>query len=468
MSGAVENILKAAGARDEKGLLLAEGRKRALEGALDDARILLARRLEISPDDPLSLRIMAFTEMGLGDMASARECLLRLQHIAPDEKGTLVNLFTVSSELGLRDEAVKYSERAVRLYPECGEAHFYYARSTRYDAQHWHIPVLEKAYAKASPGSLERKLMGFALYTALHGAGRYEEAFAALSEANAIARTELPYSHAREEGRAMALMAAFSPDKARSFAQHGFRGPKPVFIVGMPRSGSTLAEQILASHRDVFGGGENDVISNLIASNFLQNSGDLTIPDMQKMSPERILAAGKFIADEQQKRSGSKPRYVEKSLFNFLWVGYILSMLPDAKIIHMRRSPLALCLANYEASFGNREIRFIYDLEATARYYVLQERLMAWWKVLYPGSILELSYEELTLDQRGQTERLLAFCELDWDENCLAFHMTERTVSTASANQVRQPLYSGIDRKTQHYREQLEPAAKILKEAGLL
>ncbi len=468
MSAAIETIIQAAGSHDPNGVLLEEGRKRAVGGALNEARQLLARRLEIAPDDVKALRVMAFAEMGLGDMTSAHEHLLHAQDVEPDDKGTLVNLFTVCYEMGMSADAAKYSERAVKLYPDCAEAHFFFSRTAKYDSGHWHIQPLEEAFARSRPGSHDRKLLGFAIFKARHALGRYEEAFSALDEANAIKAKELPYVPALEEQKVMALMAAFSPDRARGFSKGGYRGVSPIFILGMPRSGSTLTEQILASHPDVFGGGEDSLVETMVVNNFLDRSGEIGLPDMSLATPERLKAAGQALAEEHARRAGGNRRYTDKSLLNVFWVGYIMAMFPEAKIIHMRRSPAALCLSNYEASFENNDIRFIYDLEGIAHHMVLQERIMAWWKVLYPGAILDFSYEALTQDQQGETERLLAFCGLDWNDACLSFHTTERRVATHSAAQVRQPIYSGIDRKTAHYEKQLEPAFRILRENGLL
>ncbi len=428
---------------------------------------VLRRYDEIEKNNLEVLRALAFSALARAEYEASRAYLLRSNAINPGDKGTLLALYSTSQYLGYAAESKAYIEEAVRLFPDSADSHFSLSQVTKYEKGHWHIPLLETAYGNSAAGSRERMVTGFALFKALDAVERFDEAFDALDDANRIRRASQPYDRNIDLRQVELLLEAFSMANADRFMGGGYRDARPIFIVGMPRSGSTLTEQILASHRDTHGGGEMTLIGRMAKDNFMRKDGDLYIPELDMMTPDIFATAGQYVANEQMAVADGKPRLVDKMPFNFKWMGYVKSMLPDAKVIHVRRSPAATCLANYSSVFATETIGYLYNLEDIAAQYIMHERLMDWWKALYPGQIYDLSYEALTVNQREETRKLLDYCELDWDENCLDFYKTERTVTTSSSNQVRQAMYSGVDRKTQNYQRQLEPALKMLCDAGI-
>jgi sulfotransferase family protein len=248
----------------------------------------------------------------------------------------------------------------------------------------------------------------------------------------------------------------FTGELMRSHEGRGERSCVPVFILGMLRSGTTLVEQILASHPKVFGAGEVDDFNKVIAA--------LHFPEVVSlMSGEQLRQLGASYVGGIRVAAPVVERITNKSPGNFRFTGLIHMMLPNARIIHTRRDPIDTCLSCFSKLFvGNHP--YAYDLEELGRYYRAYEALMAHWRsVLPPNVMLEVQYEEVVADLEGQARRIVAHCGLEWDALCLAFHQTERPVRTASATQVRQPIYKSSVGRWRAYEPFLGPLLAELK-----
>ena len=227
----------------------------------------------------------------------------------------------------------------------------------------------------------------------------------------------------------------------------------PIFVLGMPRSGTTLVEQVLASHSRVFGAGELELLESAVAAH-----GSTEIPpsidsftrirDAYRQGLAKLGVAEAFVTD--------------KMPLNFRWIGYICTALPEARIVHVQRDARATCWSCFKHYFSSRGNGFASDLRDVARYYRLYADLMAFWHDRFPGRIHDLSYEALTEHQEDQTRSLLAYLGLDWEDACLAFHLAERSVQTASATQVRQRLYQGSSEAWRRYEAHLGPMLEVL------
>ncbi len=448
--------------------LLIAGRRFAEKHAFQPALLVLALHHELRPESAEGLRLLAYVQMQLQNHETAMALWQKAYAIEPRNAVVLNGLFACAQFLGAIEDAERYALEIVEYFPEdVGSYNLLNKVIKKFTIGHPAVAALEKAFQKAEPNSRERALGGFLLYKVYEDLGRFDEAFDMLDEANHIMRAALPYSRADEERQSEAIMSTFDTPH-RFAADSNASDAQPIFIVGLPRTGSSLTEQILASHRHVFGGGEMGLVGHTIRRHFM-NAADRAKGglDLSSMTAQRLAAVGREIADEHGRVAGGKARLADKQLFNFKWIGLIKAMLPNAKIVHVSRAPAATCLANYSSVFGSDVVRFIYDLEDVAAYYVMQQRMMDHWHALYPGEILELPYEALVADQRGETERLLAYCELDWDDSCLDFHETERVVTTTSSAQVRQAIYSGANRKVLNYMSRMEPAFAILRAAGI-
>jgi len=275
--------------------------------------------------------------------------------------------------------------------------------------------------------------------------GDADQAFARLNAGNRRVRGSLVYDVEADVSCFKAIADAFTSDVMNLFAGAGDTSEHPVFVVGMPRSGTTLVEQILASHPDVHGAGELNLLSEV--------SGGALFPTLGRELP----AWGRAYAERLAALAPGKRRVVDKMPSNFQFLGLIQLMLPNARIIHCRRDPIDTCLSCYSRKFADRQ-DFSYDLRDLGRYYRAYEDLMDHWRRLLPHDrLLEVRYEDLVNDLRTEAERLVAFCGLEWNEACLDFHRTDRPVQTASVNQVRQPIYRSSVSRWKQYARHLEP-----------
>jgi hypothetical protein len=236
----------------------------------------------------------------------------------------------------------------------------------------------------------------------------------------------------------------------------------PIFILGMPRSGTTLIEQIIASHPLVYGAGEVPVFHDVVSSMRGADGQTIAYPEVvPTLNPQAFRQIGARYIDELSRLAPSGERVTDKTPSNYYRVGLIHLALPEAKIIHSVRNPLDTCISCFSKLFN--ELYYTYDLGELGRYYKRYERLMAHWRHVLPAhSILEVCYEDVIGDLEGQARRIIDYCGLPWDSRCLAFHKTNRPVRTASATQVRQPIYTTAVGRWRVYEEYLKPLLQAL------
>ena len=367
--------------------------------------------------------------------------------------------------LGRFAEARASFERAVALDPTKPEIYRGLAESKRFSAQDPHLLAMEglarNMTALPSDGQIE---LHFALAKAYEDLGRHEDSFRHLLEGNALKRRRIVYDEAESLGLFRRIESVFTPELIRS--KHGAGDPSdlPVFIVGMPRSGSTLLEQVLASHAKVFGAGE--------ITDFGQATARIWGPDLVERFPEAIASAtpeqfraltARYLAGLRA-RSRSAERITDKALGNVQFVGLIHLVLPHARIIHVRRDPIDTCLSAFSKLFTKAQPQ-TFDLGELGRYYRAYEALMAHWCRLLPGGVMiEIDYERLVADFEPQVRRIIDHVGIAWDDRCIAFHQTQRVVRTASAAQVRQPLYQTAVGRSGPYRALL---ASLLDALGV-
>ena len=246
---------------------------------------------------------------------------------------------------------------------------------------------------------------------------------------------------------------AFKENKADPLTNYG---QKIIFILGMPRSGTTLAEQILSSHKNVYGAGELGFLKEAIEDNLYEKDDDfnLTSENLKKVKDCYLKKIKIF--------ENKKEYLIDKAPLNFKWIGIISIIFPNSKIIHCKRNPMDICWSNYKNFFASKLMNYSYDFKDLAFFYKAYDDLMKFWSNDKKINVFDLIYEDLIYDKTKQTKRLLKFCDLDWDENCLNFHKNKKTVSTASLAQVRQPLYTSSVKKWESYSEELAELEKLL------
>lgn len=421
------------------------------------------RALGAQPNDAVLMAGLANALVLAGRTGEALITYRGVLALKPDDIDLLSRYAYLANDAGAFDEAREALIRLTQLQPGKGLNHRLFGKLHLYVADDPHITRMQSLLVGAV-GDDARELH-FALFNAYETLGDFDRAFAHLKAANDIRRSQVNYRYELFAALFTNIQSAFATVDRSRIAASPCR-ESPIFIIGMPRSGSTLVEQILDSHPHASAAGETSAFAALVEKHFLER--DLTY-DLRLLGDTRALAAlGETYFAEIGKHADLGRRTVDKYLTNFMSVGIIKAVFPKARIVHCRRNPLANCFSAYASHFDTTGLAFKADMEETARYYVRYHRLMQFWKAMFGDDILDLSYEQLTLDQEAQTRRLLDYCGLDWDPACLDFHKNDRVVKTASYMQVRQPIYSGIDRRTGNYLAHLGPMVRVLQDAGLM
>lgn len=410
-------------------------------GHPDDAIAHLDKALTLDPDHPDALNNYANALNALDRQEEALAFLDRALAARPDFAEALNNRGNAYSHLGRLDEAAADFEAALRINPRQAEAHRNLSIIKTYAPGDPQIGVMETLLA--SDDATDRAQVHFALAKALDDTGETDRAFEHFDAGNRLRRDVLGDPMPEQRGLFAAIKAHFETD--RPVLPVETTGRRPVFILGMPRSGTSLTEQVLASHPQVHGGGELQFLRHAVRPTLSGTSLDTAEPAEIR---ERYLGAldGLGVAE---------PVITDKLPLNFRWIGFIATALPEATIIHVARDPVATAWSIYRTFFPSRGLGFSFDLDAIAAYYGLYRDLMAFWRDRFGDRIHDIDYETLTENQEAETRRLLDLCGLEWDSRCLAFHETRRTVSTASAAQIRRRMYTGSSAAWRRYEKHL-------------
>jgi tetratricopeptide (TPR) repeat protein len=469
-------------------------------GILDDAELLYESLLRLAPDYDLaryeyaqvlldrhrhgqalaelefllraepgnrSYRIaFATARVGLGDTNGGVQRYRELLAETPQAPELHLSLAHALKTLGSREEAIEQYRAAATLRPSYGDAYWSLANLKTYRFAEQELVAMRAQVNAAGIGFDDQVHLCFALGKALEDRGEYAESFRYYERGNMLKKSRSRYqAELTERGARLQSQVC----TARFFAERvgwGCPSEQPIFIVGMPRAGSTLIEQILASHSQVEGTMELPEVLRTAAELQGRQSED-TAPRypglLLRLSAEDFSRLGeRYLADTRVYRCG-KPRFIDKMPNNFRHIGLIHLMLPNAKIIDARREAMACCFSNFKQLFASGQ-EFTYSLEDVARYYRAYMHLMAHWDGALPRRVLRVQHEQLIGDFEPQVRRILDFCGLEFEPACLEFYKTDRSVRTASSEQVRQPVYTeGID-QWRHFEPWLGPLARALEE----
>jgi tetratricopeptide (TPR) repeat protein len=363
--------------------------------------------------------------------------------------------------LGELAKAVAAFERAVELTPRRTDFHLALAQSKRFTAGDPRLAAMETLAADITALSADQQIaLHFALGKAYADLTQHQRAFRHLAAGNALKRCRITYDEGRTLGRLEEVRATFTPELMRTYRGVGNPSAVPLFVVGMPRSGTTLIEQILSSHSRVFGAGEISDFRECIA-NVDTNDAVIGIPETVLSAPALRQLASRYL-DRIRAAAPTAQRIVDKLPANFALVGLIHLAFPNARIIHARRDPIDTCLSCFSILFVGEQ-PYTYDLGELGRYYRSYQTLMDHWRtVLPPDILLEVRYENVIDDLEGQARRILAHCGLSWEETCLDFQRTRRSVRTASCVQVRQPIYYDSIGRWRPYANELKSLLQAL------
>ncbi|MGJ8562337.1 MAG: tetratricopeptide repeat-containing sulfotransferase family protein [Alphaproteobacteria bacterium] len=340
--------------------------------------------------------------------------------------------------------------KAVALDPKFYQAWFSLVSLGTQTPEDNHQPALETLFAQASQDAEGQLLLGHAIAKTLEDMGQFAESLTWLERAKAARKNQIPYPvQDMKQMFAAAKTAAPKPQSARKTGG----GVTPIFIAGLPRTGTTLVDRIISSHANAHSAGELDLFAKILEGR-TQTHRAQSAQFFRSAQDSDLAQIGSLYEQQIQNLAGSKTHLIDKTPMNFFYAGLISQALPDARIIVLRRGAMDSCLSNYRQMFapGDRRFDYALDLENTAAYYREFDALMTHWRgALQDGRFLEVRYEDIVHGQEAQTRRLLDFCGLDWDPACLDFHENKAPVDTASSVQVRQPLYSkSIDRWKQY------------------
>lgn len=442
-----------------------------MEGEVADAIRTLAALEAAAQNDALQLQEVAGTYLQCGQHTGAARCYARAVELQPSNPDFLYNLATSRTAFGELDEAERLFTRAIELNPRDYGAWLNRSILRRRSAQDNHVPALQALLRDLAADDPARVQPYFALSRELEDLGQYEESFGYLQRGAQLRRAGMRYDVAEDES-AMATVARVFDQGLFDRAGPGHAADRPLFILGLPRSGTTLVDRILSAHSRVDSLGEHSSLALAVQRLAGQASVGGAGPAAGKAELiERSARIDFAELGSQYCRAidgfgNPAPRVIDKTPLNFLYLGLIRLALPGARVIHMRRHPLDSCYAIYKTLF-RAGYPFSYTLQETGRYYLAYHGLMAHWRNTLPGAFLDVDYEALIADPEGQARRVFDYLGLDWEDGCLQFHRREGAAATASAAQVRQPIYSRSVGLWRNYARQLAPLAERLRERGI-
>jgi len=415
------------------------------------------RGLALDPRGPLLYQGLARTRHLQGRFSEARDLVAKALTRDGDAADCHTMIGLIHQSEGHFDEAAAAYRRAIAARPTHGQAQLCLALISKTDLPAERIRELERVRAMDSLDLEQRTSIEYAVAQEYDKLGDHDAAFARYKAANDLRKAQYPFDDRGSEDLADRLIATFGRHTFADKARFGSLSQRPVFIVGMIRSGTTLVEQIVASHPRVHGHGELDHIRQIVSA----LPGRLKVPEPY---PECIAAldgaTAVALAREQLARLERDAPDVERSAdklpHNFERLGMIALLFPKARIIHCMRDPIDTCLSAYFHDFGS-DNRFTSDMKMLGRFYCRYQRLMTHWKAVIPNPVLDVPYESLVADQEGWSRKLIEFLDLPWDDRCLAFYANERPVYTYSLWQVRQPIYASSIQRWRRYAKHLGP-----------
>jgi tetratricopeptide (TPR) repeat protein len=426
----------------------------------------LAEIEKLMADDPGSrpLKVLlASARVGLGDHEGAIALYRELLRGDAQDAEAHLSIAHALKTLGQTQPAIESYRRAASCRADFGDAYWSLANLKTYRFTGEELARMRSAIAAPATGLLDRYHLHFALGKALEDAGEFPASFEQYRLGNALKRPECRYRAELIERNTEHQIKVCTRGFFAARTGYGDPSPDPIFIIGLPRSGSTLLEQILASHSQVEGTQELPNVQQLVSRlrGFEPEADEPRYPRiLESLSAEDLRQLGANYLTETRVYRAGKPYFIDKMPNNFRHVGLIHLMLPNARIIDARREPMACCFSNFKQLFANGQ-EFTYSIEDIARYYRTYLELMRHWDAVLPGRVLRVLHEDVVEDLEGSVRRLLAFCGLEFEPQCVAFHENRRSVRTASSEQVRQAIYRDGLEQWKHF----EPWLGELKDA---
>jgi tetratricopeptide (TPR) repeat protein len=401
------------------------------------------------------------------DLAGARTWLQRAHKMLPASPGILYDLAMTEFHLNLADAAEQHITSLLQIEPlHSGALHLRSALRTQ-TLESNHIDDLQQRLEDQSQPAKLVTATCFALAKEYEELGQYEESFAVLTRGARACRGTLNYESRAELASHQQIRDEFTEEVFSSLGP-GFEDQGPIFILGMPRTGTTLVERLLGSHSEVSSIGEFTDFPMMLSDMMRPDlAAQVTEPDIARSLNIDFQQLGRNYDQAARQLAGSSGHFVDKLPYNFLYCGYIAAALPNARLIHLTRDPLDTCYAIYKTLFFNA-YSFSYDLDELVDYYISYRKQMAHWQQVLPGRILDVSYEQLVQEPEPQARRILEWCGLPWEESVLDFHLQDSPALTASAMQVRRPMYTDSIGAWRRTGSGFDDVANRLRREGLI
>jgi len=408
------------------------------------------------PDFSEAFNNLGIVQSDMGQLNLSIKSYEKAIFINPNYVDALFNLAIANKQLGNKSLSIKIFERVLKLNPNYVPAHRNLSEVKNYKKNDPQIVKMNQLLSKENLPQSDSIGLNLAMSKVYEDLGNHDQQFKFLKEGNDQRKKELNYSFDKSLKLHLCIKDRFKlpfiPIEKSSYSPSKFR---LIFIVGMPRSGTSLVEQIVSSHSKVHGAGELEYFSPIL-SPILTN-------DMDEITEKDILLIREQYLSKLSSLKFTQGIMTDKMPANFRYVGFILSAFPEAKIVHLKRDARATCWSIYKNYFDSKGNGFSFDQGDLAKYYGLYSEMMTFWHELFPNKIYDICYEDLTTNQEEETRKLLDYCDLDWDENCLNFHKNNRAVKTASAFQVREKMYQGSSEAWKKYEAYLKPLLNELK-----
>ncbi|MEH6549407.1 MAG: sulfotransferase [Pseudomonadales bacterium] len=440
-----------------------------IRGCLDEAVELTERAMTMAPNNVQLLKSAGSIYGRAGKHEKAYQVFQQGAELSPDDGKMNYMAATSARFLGELEAAEAYADKAVQQNPEDYEGLFLRSDVRKQTPEHNHVKELEEKIAKGVQGRENQYHHHYVLAKEYEDLGEYAKSFETLQEGANIRRKGMAYKAATDVEVMKTLREVYSAEFFANNEQTGCEDKGPIFILGMPRTGTTLLERMIASHSDVTAAGELNELSQMISQivKLINKDPKMSKIELVKKSSQLdFKKLGETYIHGTKQYAESCPLWIDKMPINFLYCGLIKLSMPNAKIINLVRHPIDTCYANYKMLF-NAGAPYSYSLEDLGEYYSAYYQLMQHWHTVMPGSILSVSYEDITEDFEREARRALEFCDLEWQDQILEFHKSKAASTTASAAQVRQPVYRSSVQRWKHYEKELQPLREILERNGV-
>ena len=407
------------------------------------AESFFKKSISLNQKIPEAYNNLGYLYQSLDKIDKALDCYKKTIEINPNFFQTYHNMGTIYVQKGEFNKAIKNFLKAIEINPHYSKSHREVSRIIKYTSQEKHFNELIKVYSQIKIQDVENRInIAFALGKAYEDISDFDKSFHFYEEANTLYQKKINVSIESEKDYFLKIKETFNKKIYEKYSKLGSYDSSAIFILGMPRSGTTLIEQILSNHSRVFGAGEQDIINKIIQKKFVNENLSLFFEGAVDFNKSIFKEIGDEYIKEMKSISNNAEISTDKLPINFFWIGLIKLILPNSKIIHCHRNPKDNCFSIFKNHFPAGKISYAYDLNKIVEYYNHYSDLMDYWNKLFPNFILNIKYEKLVSDTKNEIVNMLNFCDLIWEDNCLNFHENNRSIKTASNVEVRNKIYT--------------------------